>query len=308
MRWSSRLPGRCCLTGDRILAADVHAFAIGDEINSTPSRSAVLRFSADEDGRTHIAKQFAPYPFHICRPFYVAGDPAGMATVYVQSCAGGIFEHDRLGLTVQTEPGTHAHLTTSASTIIHSMPIGDAGQAVNLIAGRDSLLEYLPDPMILFAGARLNSTVNVAVDDGARVILSDAFLMHDHQDQGAAFDWFRSDITVRDANDNVMVSDRIRIDGRSILARIPGVTGRFAAHASFLCLCRGMSDDLLSAMRAALDAIDDIYTGVSLLPSGVGIFARILAADGISLRAAQLCLWYESRKYLTGVVPIPRRK
>lgn len=292
------------MTGDRILAADVEALAM----DAPASRSAVLHFAAGESGRTHIAKQFAPYPFHICRPFYMPGDPAGMATVYVQSCAGGIFEHDRLELTVQTEPASQAHVTTSASTIVHSMPIAAARQAVHLLADSDSVIEYLPDPMILFAGARISSSVNVVMGDAARVMLSDAFLMHDHRDQGEAFDWFCSDIVIRDVADKVLVRDRIRIDGRSILAAVPGVTGRFTAQASFMCLCRELAPDMLAPMRTALEAIDDIYAGVSLLPSGVGVFARILAANGIALRAAQLCLWSEARKCLTGVVPIARRK
>ena len=295
------------MTGDRILVEDVSLLAIDAAIGQAPSRSAVLHFAAD-GSHTHIAKQFAPYPFHFCRPFYVSGDPTGMATVYVQSCAGGIFEHDRLGLKVEAGRGSQAHVTTSASTIVHSMSTGEARQAVYLVANSDSLIEYLPDPMILFPGARINSTVNIVVDDTARVVLSDAFLMHDHQNRGEAFEWFRSDVTVRNTQDQVLVRDRIRIDGRSILAAIPGVTGRFTAQASFMILCRGLSADFLTSMRAALDSIENIYAGVSLLPGGAGVFSRILAADGASLRAAQGCLWSEARKYWTGVAPMPRRK
>ena len=295
------------MTGDRILAEDVGLLAIDAAIGQTPSRSAVLHFAA-ADGHTHVAKQFAPYPFHFCRPFYVSGDSKGMATIYVQSCAGGIFEHDRLGLNVEAEQGSQAHVTTSASTIVHSMPTGEARQVVHVVANSDSLIEYLPDPMILFPGARINSTVNIVVDDTARVVLSDAFLMHDHQNQGEAFEWFRGDITVRNPQDQVLVRDRIRIDGRSILAAIPGVTGRFTAQASFMVLCRGLSADFLTSMRAALDSVENIYAGVSLLPGGAGVFSRILAADGVSLRAAQNCLWFEARKYWTGVAPMPRRK
>ena len=296
------------MTGDRILAADVGGLVMGTDLERGASRAAMLYFSADDEGRTHIAKQFAPYPFHICRPFYVSGDPLGMATVYVQSCAGGIFERDRLALTIQAESGCMAHVTTSASTIVHSMPKGEATQSVTLIADRDSWIEYLPDPMILFAGARIDSTVNVIVNDGARVVLSDAFLMHDHRDKGGAFENLRSEIIVRDGNDSVLVRDRFHLDGRSMLARVPGVTGRFMAQASFIFLSRGLSTELLATLRNALDSIADIYAGVSLLPAGAGIFSRILAADGIALRTAQLCLWSETRKYLTGVVPTARRK
>jgi urease accessory protein len=296
------------LTGDRILVSDVGSLAIGLGVAREIDRSAVLHFSVDEQGRTHIAKQFAPYPFHVCRPFYVCDDPPGMATVYIQSCAGGIFEHDRLGLTVQTEPGSKAHVTTSASTIVHGMPNGEAKQSVNLIADSHSVIEYLPDPMILFPGASMDSTVNVILHEEARVILSDAFLLHDHRGLGDAFERFRSEITIRDASGMVLVRDRIRVEGRSMLARRPGVTDRFIAQASFLCLIRDKSNELLAALRSALDSIDDIYGGVSLLPGGVGVYSRVLAADGVSLRTAQFSLWSRARKYLTGVMPTSRRK
>jgi urease accessory protein len=296
------------LTGDRILPSDVGKLSLDVAPSTMPSRLALLKFAADVDGRTYIAKQFAPYPFHICRPFYFSGDPLGMATVYVQSCAGGIFEHDRLGLTLQTEQGSQAHVTTSASTIIHSMPTGEAQQAVNLTAASDSLLEYFPDPMILFPGSRIRSSIDVVLHDGARAVMCDAFLMHDHLAQGDAFDWIRSEIVVRDAEDHAIVRDRIFIDGQSVLARIPGVTGRHMAQASFMCLCQDMPTETLAALRTALDSIEGIYAGVSLLPTGAGVFARVLAADGSALRAAQLCLWSETRRYMTGVVPTPRRK
>jgi urease accessory protein len=302
------LPAGCCLTGDRILAADLGALALDAAFNPSAGPAAALSFSVDENGRTHVAKQFAPYPFHICRPFYMSGDPAGLATVYVQSCAGGIFEHDRLGLTIQSDHGSQAHVTTSASTIVHGMPFGDAKQSVNLIAESHSLIEYLPDPMILFAGARIHTSLNVVIDDTARVILSDAFLMHDHRNQDEAFDWFRSDIVVRDTHDQVLVRDRIRVDGKSILNCAPGVTGRYSAQASFMFLGRGIVAQVLQPIRVALDATEGIYAGVSLLPGGLGVFARILASDGVALRAAQAGLWMQARKYLTGTVPNPRRK
>lgn len=298
----------CCLTGDRLLVADLGELALDAGSKPSAAASAALSFAVDENGRTHIAKQFAPYPFHICRPFYMSGDPAGLATVYVQSCAGGIFENDRLGLTVQSDRGSQAHVTTSASTIVHSMPSGEAKQSVNLIADSEALIEYLPDPMILFAGARIHTSLNVVIDDTARVILSDAFLMHDHRNQGEAFDWFRSDIVVRDTHDHVLARDRIRVDGKSILSRAPGVTGRYTAQASFMFLCQGIAAEVLQPMRVTLDAVEEIYAGVSLLPGGLGVFARILASDGVSLRAAQVGLWVRARKYLTGAAPNPRRK
>ena len=58
-----------------------------------PSRLA-LTFSCDGDGRTYLDRQFASYPFHVCRPHYFPHDAPGMATLYVQSSAGGLYQED----------------------------------------------------------------------------------------------------------------------------------------------------------------------------------------------------------------------
>ena len=53
-----------------------------------PSRLS-LTFSCDGGGRTYLDRQFASYPFHVCRPHYFPHDAPGMATLYLQSSAGG---------------------------------------------------------------------------------------------------------------------------------------------------------------------------------------------------------------------------
>jgi hypothetical protein len=68
-------------------------------------------FARDPSGRAYLRRQYASYPYHVCRPLSFAGDPAGMATIYVQSCAGGIFRDDRLHEHIVAEEGAAAHTT-----------------------------------------------------------------------------------------------------------------------------------------------------------------------------------------------------
>ena len=71
-----------------------------------------LRFARGPDGSTHVERQLASYPFHLCRALRLPGDPDGMATLYLQSCAGGLFEHDRLSVSIVAGEGTHEDLDT----------------------------------------------------------------------------------------------------------------------------------------------------------------------------------------------------
>lgn len=293
------------MTGDRLLAEDLR----GLTESADSAVRARLQFARDGDGRSYLAEQRTPYPFHICRPFYLAGDPAGMASVYVQSCAGGLFEHDRLNLELDVTEQAAAHVTTSASTIVHGMTIGHAAQKVRIVARANALIEYLPDPLILFPDARLQSQVDIHLADSACVILSDAFLLHDPSASARSFAWFKANVSVFDETGIARVTDRTWANGEAVLAQRAGVTGSFSAQGSFYVL--GRNKDFVSgldALRAQISGLEGCYAGASLLADGAGVIVRCLAHDGVALRSCLQQAWTAARKWLTGAVPAPRRK
>lgn len=270
---------------------------------------AELVFARDPSGRTYIRRQFVSYPYHVCRPLTFAGDPDGMATLYLQSCAGGIFRDDRLREHLVGGEATSAHVTTQAATIVHSMDRGTARQEVLIEAGAESLLEVMPDPFILFPQARLASVVRVRAHESATVVLTDSFSCHDPAGAGAMFDWFHGDVVVEDVRARVLARDRFRVFGAAIAERYPGVTGTYGSQGSlFVIRRRGELAELVDALRTATAGIDHIYAGVSALPNDCGAWLRILARDAVGLRAAMIAAWQATRSLLTGRVPAPRRK
>lgn len=259
-------------------------------------------------GDSYLARQYASYPYHICRPQIVEGDPPGMITLYLQSCAGGVFEHDRLEESVQVGPGAAMHLTTQASTIVHSMAEGGARQSVDLAVAEGGWLEYLPDPFILFPTARLESRIRLALHPDATAIIGEAFLSHDPRGEGALYDRYASEIRVERAGELIAL-DRMAIDRPAGGEAIPGADRRYRAHGSLLVLAKpGAEAPLLDAVRAALGGIEGVYAGASALPQRAGISVRLLAEDAWSLRRATLAVWSSVRAVLTGTVPRPRRK
>jgi urease accessory protein len=294
------------LTGDRILDGD--ASALGIAPSDAQTRGAELRFERDPQGRTYVARQFAPYPFHFCRPFYLAHDPSGLATVYAQSCAGGVFEHDRLRLSIQVDSGAQCHVTTSAATIVHGMNDGHATQHVAIDAGQGALVEYLPDPAILFPESRFHSSLELRVDDGARAVVSDAFLAHDPAGAGRGFHWFRGDITIRGATGQVLARDRYRLESATATGNA-GVMDRYAAQGGlFVVAPEADQQTLLARIRARVDACEGLYAGASSMPGGAGVVVRLLAVDGAALRTGMTRAWETIREMTTGRRPTPRRK
>lgn len=276
-----------------------------------PSRAGRLEigFARDPDGATYLRHQYAAYPFHICRTRQVEGDPPGMATLYLQSVSGGIYSGDRLKIGLETDAGTRAHVTTQASTVVHGMEAGSAEQFVTLVAGSGALLEFMPDPLILFPHARLETRLRILCDPAATVLTADAFMFHDPKETGEPFGFLDSTLEVVEIGGALLARDRFRLEGATFAQARPGIMGGYRVHATFLALDQARPvDALLVPLRAALDDVPGIYAGASALPRGCGVWARLLAADGASARAGLQAAWAAARLALTGMAPTPRRK
>ena len=269
-----------------------------------------LVFEKDPDGRSYLSRQYADYPFHVCRPHYFDREPSGMATLYLQSCSGGLFEDDNLLCSLAVKPGAAAHLTSQASTIVHSSRRNRSANYKALIcAERNSFVEYLPDPIILFPQARLDTSIDVVLDPTAIVIISDAFILHDPDNANRRPGLLATSICARTFEGKLLIADRSRIFADEFELDTPGVIGFWICYGSLMVLNRFKpADELCSRLREVLANSSEIYAGFSSLPNEAGVWARFLARDAISLRSAMLRAWKESRKLLTGYEPDLRRK
>ena len=283
-----------------------------DEIQATaPQRGRLaLGFARAPDDRTFVKEQFASYPFHICRPFHVdKGAARGMATLYLQSCSGGLYSGEHLSTEIHLEPGAEAHITTQASTIVHRGTYGAAEQMTHIRVASKARLEYLPDPVILFPGAKLQSSLKVELSENASAILSDSFLAHDFRADGGVFDRFDNEICICTADGAPRVLDRFRITGSEFANGGIGRMGHHACHGSVIAVAPGVETDLLIARaRAAIAGQVAAEIGISRLPNLHGFSARILSRDAVAMKAATTELWAVTRHALTGQTPEPRRK
>ena len=269
---------------------------------------AALRFARAPDGRSYIARQRVGYPFHITRPFYFDEAPAGALTLYLQSVSGGIYQGEDLRMTCSADAGSAAHVTTQAATIVHRMPATPARQTVALEAADGALLEYLPDPLIMFPGARLTSVLEIEASADATVIASESFAHHDPGGRDRRFDRFAAEMRIRDAGGRLLALERYAVAGDR-LAADAGRIARWPAQGSVVVAHRGPARDaILAALRGALAPTDEFYGGASALPNEAGVGVRLLAADGARLRRGLEAAWQSVRLALYGARPAPRRK
>ena len=269
---------------------------------------AALRFARAPDGRSYIARQRVGYPFHITRPFHFDEAPAGALTLYLQSVSGGIYQGEDLVMTCVAGAASAAHVTTQAATIVHRMPAAPARQTVALEAADGALLEYLPDPLIMFPGARLTSMLEIEAAADATVIASESFAHHDPGGEDRRFDSFAAEMRIRDEGGRLLALERYDVEGERLAAG-RGLVARWPAQGSFVVAHRGPAREaILAALRAELTPTDEFYGGASALPNEAGIGVRLLAQDGATLRRGLEAAWRTVRLALYGAPPAPRRK
>lgn len=278
-------------------------------VRRTVSGRLDLAFECDADGRTYLGAQYACHPFHVCRAHYHDSELPGLATLYVQSCSGGLYEHDSLDITLKAAPGAHAHVSTQAATVVHSMPEGRADQRAIIVSQPGAYLEYLPDPQVLFPRSRCRSSIDVTIAEGAVAMVSDAFLAHDPEGEGGSFDHYASEIVIRSAAREVLAIDRLLISGGAAARSPAGIFGHFGAQGTLIVACPGL---IAVALVTRLQSLQFDYTetaiGASLLPKSAGVIVRVLAADGAALKHGMHVAWCAARMVLKGTEPAERRK
>jgi urease accessory protein len=297
------------LTGPRAVATACN----GTPSSAVPARVLHLRFTRAPDGCTFIGHQHAPYPFHIGKALRLSGDPPEMATVYVQSCSGGLYEAERLRLDIDVGPQAMACVTTQASTIVHSMTAGSVAQSTAIRVDPGGMLEYLPDPLILFPEARIAADTTVVIADDAQAIFSESFLAHDPQGHGRPFGSFSSALRIEDRAGRLLACDRFNIEGDRFAAMSAAGESAYGAHGTMTLLAdadhnaRGL-DLVRRRMANDRSRFGDTYAGASLLPGRRGVWLRLLARDGVALRRLMTVAWMALRETLTGRLPEARRK
>jgi len=259
--------------------------------------------------KTFIAHQYSRHPFHICKPLYVDTLPTGMATIYLQSSAGGIFSGDHLKARIQANPYSQVHLTSQASTVVHRMSDSSAEIALSARVGEGALFEYLPDPLILFPESNLTSRLKLELDDSSTAILSDAFLMYDPYHQGEYFTRFTNETTVCNADGQLLCRDRTSVSGQEFVKRALGIMGAKATAGTFYYLRMSADPErLCDLLGQVAHPTENLYVGISALPNNAGVWARIIASEVSDLRQAITRLWEAAREDVTGGKPSKRKK
>jgi len=240
----------------------------------------------------------------------------GSAMLHLHNVSGGVLAGDRLWLDIAVGPGAMAQVTSTGATRIyrHRTEAPDSEQHIAISVAENGLLEYLPDALIPFAGARHQQRTSVSLADHATFFWWEVIAPgRQAMDEVFRFESLRVETQVR-SNTRPLILENVRlqpfIDSAQSIARM----GPYTHSASFYAFqvgrpaadLRELESRLSETAREASSPGVTIW-GASALASD-GVIVRGLSATARDLPATLARFWKTARLFLTGEEAVPPRK
>lgn len=253
-------------------------------------------------GVTRAVRQFHRTPLYVLQPIHLDEHRPGMAFIYLQHQGDGLLQGDRYRLDLEVAQGAEVHVTTQAATKIYRMDAGFAAQQVHLTAAAGSFLEYLPEPVMPYAGSRYLGETTVTVHPEATVLYAETLLPGRlARGEWHAYDVFDARTRVRRPEGEQLALDALSFAGPNRRPGTPARLGGYGVIATFFALApAGRADGLQAALLPLLQEAGDVVAGVSILPFGAGVVARVLGPSSIPVRRVIHRAWDAARRHLVG--------
>jgi urease accessory protein len=263
-------------------------------------------------GITRLKRSLAEPPLQVQRALYLDDSLPEMAFLFLLNPTPGIFQGDAQRIQVQAGPGARVHLTTPSATKIYAMPDRRACQYLDFSLAAGAYLEYLPEPLIPFRGARLVQRTTVNQSHRSVLVFGDVVLPgRTARGESFAFHSLDRRLTVMGATGQPVLHEAsiltpLDSDPLGLTVLSPGrpVTGTLlvvAPDQEFSALRERLRKGLLAVAgdRGHRTAITD-------LPNGAGLALKVLSRGSPTARAIIRETAEIARRYFLGPGPVTR--
>ena len=252
-------------------------------------------------------------PLRVIRAFPIMG---GSTLVHMHNLSGGILGGDHLSINADIGPCSSVQLTsTSATRIYRSSPTAPiATQTYSIQVQEGGLLEYLPDPLIPFAGSRYQQHTHIDLAHDAGLFWWET-ITPGREARGEVFGYeqlyLATEIT---AQGKPLAIERMKIEPQHHAPSSFTRLGSFPYFCSFYICKVGMEatrwlqmEQQLSILAQEMSRPMDISWGISTLTAH-GLVVRAISRQGRDIATGLLAFWRAAKLMLYGQEAIPPRK
>jgi urease accessory protein len=206
--------------------------------------------------------------------------------VYLVGGAAGPIGGDRLHLRIDVRDGAALRVRTAAAAIalpgLHGL---ESELRVTATVGAGACLEYLPEPVVIAAGARHATDIRVTLAEGASLLLRDELILGRHGESGGT-----SRTTLRvDFAGRPLLRQALEVSGTDAASRGPAILAGHRAVGTLLRVGAGLYASETSGRAPATIAGPARPAGTQpmfavMRLAGPGILVTALADDAVTLR------------------------
>lgn len=261
-----------------------------------------------------LLKQYPPWK--VVRGF---ARQDGESLVHLGNVSGGIFGGDRLGLRARLECGAQAMITTSGATRVYR-PRAAAPEAVlecEFTLGRGAVLDYLPDPLIPFGGARLRQQTVFSLEAGA-VLLCWEVIAPGRTAAGELFRYERMKLAteVRVCGKQIL-NDRLLFEPSRFQPSAPAALGSYLYMVTFIAIRAGATSEEVRRLTETMTGVNEETQGANGIAEEAwastelpahGILVRGALRSPLQIQRRLHSLWNTARREICGrTVEAPRK-
>jgi urease accessory protein len=258
-------------------------------------------------GRTILRDSYFRVPLQIIRPLYPEGEEPAHLTLI--NPTGGSVGGDFLETEIFLGEGAQVLFTTQGATRIYRTADESVVSRTRIRLEKDSVLEFIPDPIIPFAGSRYRQEVALDLAEGARLLYGET-LYQGRVAMGESFDFTEVALRVDARLNGVpLLTDAMEIRPDRMDPCSLGLFEPFPYLGSFYVL--GGKESVLDKVTEELDKILSDAGGVSggaCHLEGPGVMVRWLAESPVRLRWAFDEVWKVARLSVLGRKAVRLRK
>lgn len=233
-------------------------------------------------GRTVLIDAYAEPPFRVGRCFT---EGAGLHLIMASS-APGIFAGDSFRQSIRVERGARLRLTSQSALQVHP----NAGPTARMVSTYhvqdDAELRCEWDPVIPFAGARLDQRVEICLDGRGHLYWSDAF-MNGRQARGERWMFLELAHELKVWRAGLLeYLERYRIAPRERRLSRRWGAGEACYFGTIISSGSDAPSDTVERLHAELAAIDGVRAAADALDRRL-LIVRLMADAGVPFREAR---------------------
>ncbi|RTE08845.1 urease accessory protein UreD [Paenibacillus whitsoniae] len=278
--------------------------------------SVAARFTA-QNGRTQLVERSHAAPLKIAKTFRYANEtidpdtpPVDQVGVYIMDCSPGLMAGDHYELRVELGDAARVYVTNQSYTKVHPARDGvGASQRQTLRLAPGAVLEYMPEPLMLYKDAVYTSDLDVYLAAGSALLYGEVICPGRTQ-CGEVFHYTRLASRMRvQYQEKLIYYQHQQIEPAVSAMNAPGGWDSETHLGNLYVFSDRLGQRHLDAMTACLEPLtgSSVRAGASLTYEH-GLVVTVMGRHAWELQRALNMAWQQMRRCLLGLAPLVAAK